>query len=76
MARRWDAKMGSAFCAVPKEVKLRHGRKVAAALREAYLVPDRKLQSAAPGCNQRWLRCQTQIVLNVALGIHLRAICI
>jgi hypothetical protein len=40
------------------------------------LVPDRKPQSATPGCNQRWLRCPMQIVLDVALGLHLRAVCI
>jgi hypothetical protein len=38
------------------------------------VAPDRKPQSAAPGCKQRWLRCPTQIVLDVAQGLHLREI--
>ena len=44
-----------------------------------YLMPDRKPQFAGQtrrGCNQRWLRWPIQIVLNVAQGLHLRAICI
>jgi hypothetical protein len=38
------------------------------------LVADRKPKSAAPGCNQRWLRCPARIALNVALRLHLLAI--